>query len=79
MKLEVIGENRTVVMFKDGTEIFFSYDTPVAGFFPATGYVRTKHNWSKTTSKHITEYLADRGGRAWSEDQSIFDNYIIGM
>ena len=56
MKLSHPGANRTIVSFDDGSEILFSYATPVAAFIPGTGYVRTERQWSRTTSKHIGLY-----------------------
>ena len=57
MRLSRIGYNQTVVVHNDGTEVFFSYDTPVAGYHPELGYVRTKEYYSRTTSRHINKYL----------------------
>lgn len=81
MKLRILGENKTAVLFKDGTEIFFSYETPVAGFFPPTGYARTTQKYSKTTTKHITEYLkdVDPADTIMKLGQWHFDNYMSGM
>ena len=58
MKLSRIGANQTCINHIDGTQVFFSYDTPVAGYHPELGYVRTKDYYSKTTSRHINKYLA---------------------
>lgn len=57
MKLQQLGPNRTLVRFGDGTQVFFSYETPVAGYVPRMGYFKTEKNWSRTTSKQIAEYL----------------------
>lgn len=57
MKLNPIGSNKTVVALDNGTEVFFSYKTPVAAFVPGRGYVRTDRKWSVTTSKHINQWL----------------------
>ena len=40
MKLSRIGANQTCINHIDGTQVFFSYDTPVAGYSPELGYVR---------------------------------------
>ena len=53
------GANKTVLLV-NGKEIFFSYDTPVAGW-DISGAFRTAEHYSPTTSKHITQYLRDTG------------------
>ena len=57
MKLTPIAANRNIVTFNDGTEVFFSYSTPVAGFSPELGYVKTSEWYSSTTTRHINKYL----------------------
>ena len=57
MKLTPIAANQTEVSINDGTQIFFSYRTPVAAYLPSKGYVRTERFWSKTTSRHINKWL----------------------
>ena len=57
MKLTRIGYNQTVVNLNNGTEIFFSYDTPVAGKSADGIYFRTEEYYSRTTSRHINKYL----------------------
>ena len=57
MKLHSFATNRTLLSFADGTEVFFSYSTPVAGYNPRLGYVRTKQWYSSTTTRHINRYL----------------------
>lgn len=55
MKLKQLGSNQTLLQFNDGNELFFSYETPVAGF--ANGYFRTGQHYSSTTTRHINNYL----------------------
>ncbi len=57
MKLSPIAANRNIVTFNDGTEVFFSYETPVAGYSPVLGYVKTDKWYSSTTTRHINKYL----------------------
>ena len=57
MKLTPIAANQNEVSINDGTQIFFSYRTPVAAYLPEKGYVRTSKFWSVTTSRHINKYL----------------------
>ena len=70
MKLSRIGANQTCINHIDGTQVFFSYDTPVAGYSPELGYVRTKDYYSRTTSRHINQWLRSQQGIT----QSIKDN-----
>jgi len=57
MKLRRIGYNQTVVEYNNGSEVFFSYDTPVAARLQDYEYLRTEDFYSKTTSRHINKYL----------------------
>ena len=59
MKLTPIAANRNVISYNNGSEVFFSYSTPVAGYCPDRGYLRTEQWYSQTTSKHINKYLPD--------------------
>ena len=81
MKLQQIAANRTVVTFPNYTEVFFSYNTPVAGYHPDLGYVRTKKYYSQTTSRHINKYLDLKGNNLdvhfTSVDQEVIDNLVV--
>jgi hypothetical protein len=57
MKLHQIASNQTQLTLASGTQILFSYQTPVAAYIHGHGYVRTEQYYSKTTSKHITQWL----------------------
>tara|TARA_Y100001963_G_C6523536_1_gene327763 strand:+ start:96 stop:341 length:246 start_codon:yes stop_codon:yes gene_type:complete len=57
MKLKPIAANQNVISYPNGSEIFFSYQTPVAGYSPANGYFKTKEWYSTTTTRHINKYL----------------------
>ena len=59
MKVQPIGSNQTQVSLADGTEVLFSYSTPVAALVPGKGWMRTAKKWSTTTTKHINRWLAD--------------------
>ena len=73
MKLTPIAANQPEVSINDGTQIFFSYRTPVAAYLPSKGYVRTERFWSKTTSRHINKWL--QGVNNVSEvSQTVLDN-----
>ena len=77
MKVQPIGANQTEVSLADGTEILFSYGTPVAALVPGKGWIRTAQKWSATTSKHINAWLrANCGGTVqdvpqWELDQLV--------
>ena len=57
MKLTPIAANRNIISYNDGTEVFFSYSTPVAGYSPELGYIKTQTWYSSTTTRHINKYL----------------------
>ena len=57
MKLTPIAANQTEVSYNNGTQVFFSYRTPVAAYVPSQGYIRTAKKWSVTTSRHINKWL----------------------
>tara|TARA_Y100001938_G_C8001156_1_gene384779 strand:+ start:91 stop:408 length:318 start_codon:yes stop_codon:yes gene_type:complete len=78
MKLKRTGYNQTVVSFNNGAEVFFSYDTPVAGYSDKLGYIRTNTYYSKTTSRHINKYEQSRyqglDAHFTSVNQEVIDN-----
>ena len=57
MQLTPIGANQTELSLNDGTQVLFSYRTPVAARLPDYEYVRTTTKWSTTTSRHINMWL----------------------
>jgi len=59
MKLHSFATNRTLLIFDDGSEVFFSYQTPVAGYSKKLGYIKTNRWYSSTTTRHINKYLVD--------------------
>lgn len=77
MKLIPLGSNQNLIRLNNGTQVLFSYKTPVAAFVPGQGYFRTSQNWSRTTSKHINRWLSGAIGVA-SVDQSFIDE-IAGL
>ena len=81
MKLQSFAANRTLLSFDDGTEIFFSYETPVAGYSNKLGYVKTNTWYSSMTTRHINRYLQDAYypspvGQVSEVDQSVINNLI---
>ena len=73
MKLTPIAANQTQISLNNGTEVFFSYKTPVAAYLPEKGYVRTEKFWSVTTSRHINKWLKDVNN-VTEIDQAVLDN-----
>lgn len=76
MKIKNLGASKTLLQFfnKEVEEIFISYETPVAARLKNGDCIRTNKNWSRTTQKHITQYLS--GLNAKSVDQSVLDNLL---
>ena len=60
MKLNPIGSNQTEVELASGVTVFFSYKTPVAAHIPGRGCIRTDQYYSRTTTKHINQWLNDK-------------------
>lgn len=81
MKLTKISNNAHTLLLANGTEILFSYETPVAAFVQNFGpynrctYIQTGVKYSRTTSKHINAYLPDTE-KAIKVDQSTFDSLL---
>ena len=55
MKLKQLGSNQTELVLNDGTQVLFSYETPVACWIDGQFY-RTDKKWSQTTSRHINKW-----------------------
>lgn len=56
MKLCEIGPNQ-IVMIVRGNYVLCSYNIPVAAHVPSIGYFRTTKKFSKTTTRHINNWL----------------------
>ena len=47
MKLTPIAANQTELTLNNGTQVFFSYKTPVAAYCSDSGkFIRTDYKWS---------------------------------
>ena len=57
MILRQLGSNQTELSLNNGSSIFFSYETPVAGYHSEDGFFKTDTYYSKTTSRHINQYF----------------------
>ena len=68
MRLITHGPNRTELQYENGTCVFFSYQTPVAGYSPSEGYIKTDRWYSVTTTKHVNKYLNGRTSREVSQE-----------
>ena len=55
MKLKPIASNMTELTLANGTQVLFSYETPVASWENGQFY-KTEKFWSKTTSRHINKW-----------------------
>lgn len=63
MKINQLSPSSHEAAFTDGTRILYSYETPVAAFLPAQGYVKTAKFHSRTTGRHIAQWLKDGAGQ----------------
>ena len=75
MELKTLAANRTLLIFNKGiTEILFSYETPVAGYSNKLGWIKTEEYYSKTTTRHINQYLGNLNHTIVS--QSVIDDLL---
>ena len=77
MKLKSLGANKTLLSFPNGSEVFISYETPVAAKLERESgsyYVRTSYNHSRTTQRHITQWLGKNDCQL--VNQSFLDNLM---
>ena len=73
IRIKQIASNMTVLN-KNGYEILFSYETPVAVYDQQRGeYLRTEQKFSQTTSRHINKWL--QGVKAISVPQNVIEDY----
>ena len=71
----------TVLTLNNGTEVLFSYETPVAGYLANGGagdplwngalFFRTEEKFSKTTTRHINKYLEGANAAVVPQDQIV--------
>ena len=73
MILRQLGSNQTELSLNNGSSIFFSYETPVAGYHSEDGFFKTETYYSKTTSRHINAYLGD------VKASEVPDQYIVDL
>ena len=57
-----IGQQNVVeITYENGAQILKSYYTPVAAYIPGLGFMETDVKWSRTTSKHISQWKKRMG------------------
>ena len=80
MKLKQIGANQTEVQLSDHyeTQIFFSYEQAVC-VRNADGCFVTEEKYSRTTSKHINNWVANLSDIIKMVPQSEIDNMVTGV
>ena len=70
-KLKLLGPNRTEVHVGRNI-IFFSYETPGAAYWeesPDSAWIRTAERYSRTTTKHLGQWLGGCGVKVLPDDQ----------
>jgi hypothetical protein len=70
-KLKLLGPNRTEVHVGRNI-IFFSYETPVAAYWEEShdsAWIRTAERYSRTTSKHLGQWLGGLNVTVLPDDQ----------
>ena len=76
MKLKLIGSNQTELILKDGTQVFFSYETAVC-VRNEDGCFVTEEKYSNTTTKHINKWCQFL--KRTMVPQTRIDNFINGV
>lgn len=73
--LKRLGANVSELSLRDNS-ILISYETPVAVCTSDNKVYVTEYKWSRTTSKHITQWL--NGRNSTKVPQSVIDDYASG-
>jgi hypothetical protein len=74
MKLNHIATNKNEITLGDGTQVLFSYQTPVACWINGE-YFKTSKKWSNTTTRHINSWVH----LATEKPQDYFDNLVSSV
>lgn len=74
MNLKPLASNKTELTLSDGTQVLFSYATPVACWKDGE-FFKTSKKWSHTTTRHINSWAH----LATEKPQEYFDNLIKGV
>lgn len=75
MNLTTIGANQTMITLADGSQVFYSYSTPVAAVIGGFSY-KTDRKYSATTTRHVNAWLGNGGKNAHVKPQEFFDNLV---
>ena len=78
MQLKLIGANQTEITFLDESQIFFSYEQAVC-VRNGDGCFVTTEKYSRTTSKHINNWVANLSNIIKMVPQSEIDNLVNGV
>ena len=78
MKLNPIKANMTELELPGSILVLFSYKTPVATIDSIGCAFKTSKKWSKTTSRHINQWLSNHTNIK-ELPQEHFDNLILGV
>lgn len=68
MKVRIVGPNQTEVILSDRS-LFFSYETLVGLRLSGVGYFRTSTKYSKTTSRHVNQWLDGVAAKEVEQDE----------
>lgn len=68
MELNKQGPNLTVLRLHGGIELLFSYSIPVAARLVSGEYVKTARFYSRTTTKHVNEFIGQNVARVVGQD-----------
>ena len=71
MKLNHIAANKNEITLGNGTQVLFSYATPVACWVNGE-FFKTSKKWSNTTTRHINSWVH----LATEKPQEYFDNLV---
>lgn len=74
MHLKSIQSNMTELTLSNGTQVLFSYQTPVACWIDGQ-FFKTDKKWSNTTTRHINKWTHC----AVTKPQEYFDNITKGL
>jgi hypothetical protein len=74
MKIKPIQSNMTELTLNNGTQVLFSYQTPVACWIDGQ-FFKTDKKWSNTTTRHINKW----SHLAIAKPQTFFDELTQGQ
>ncbi len=75
MELDKQGPNVTVLKLHDGARMLFSYTTPVAVIDARGKAFKTSRFYSRTTTAHVNQFLAQQIEKAQIVEQGVIDAF----